>query len=123
MKRASKELDIKQGRSENQSVAADPGYMSAIRDLTRVVEMQPKLACAWYNRGTLYALTNDFYAALNDFDHAIELDSDIAEAWYNRGLILVLLNRMDEAFMDLSKAGELGIYSAYNIIKRFSKSE
>jgi hypothetical protein len=30
---------------------------------------------------------------------------------------------MDEAFRDLSKAGELGIYSAYNIIKRFSGSE
>ena len=123
MKQASQELDLKQNRSEQQNVMADPGYQSAIRDLTRVVEMEPSFACAWYNRGTLYAVTNDFHAALTDFDRAIELDADMAEAWYNRGLILVLLNRMDEAFRDLSKAGELGIYSAYNIIKRFSKSE
>jgi hypothetical protein len=58
-----------------------------------------------------------------DFDKAVELDETLAEAWYNRGLVLVLLNRMDDAFRDLSRAGELGIYSAYNIIKRFSKGD
>ena len=123
MKRANQELNLKQGREDTQPAVADPGYLSAIRDLTRVVELEPSFVSGWYNRGTLYAMTNDFYAALSDFDHAIELDPDMAEAWYNRGLILVLLNRMDEAFMDLSKAGELGIYSAYNIIKRFSKGD
>ncbi|MBO4561847.1 MAG: tetratricopeptide repeat protein [Bacteroidaceae bacterium] len=123
MKQANQELDLKQALAETKSAISDPGYQSAIRDLTRVLELEPSFAGAWYNRGTLYAITNDFHAALTDFDRAIELDADMAEAWYNRGLILVLLNRMDEAFSDLSKAGELGIYSAYNIIKRFSKSE
>jgi tetratricopeptide (TPR) repeat protein len=68
-------------------------------------------------------MTNDLHAALVDFDKAIAIDESLAEAWYNRGLVLVLLNRMDDAFRDLSRAGELGIYTAYNIIKRFSKSE
>ena len=68
-------------------------------------------------------MANDMPAALVDLDKAIQLDETLAEAWYNRGLVLVLMNRMDEAFRDLSRAGELGIYSAYNIIKRFSKSE
>ena len=71
----------------------------------------------------VYVTTNDLHAALVDFDKTLELDESLAEAWYNRGLVLVLLNRMDEAFSDLSRAGELGIYSAYNIIKRFSKGD
>ena len=110
-------------RAEQESEMGDPGYESVIRDLTRAIGLEPSFAYAYYNRGTFYALTNDFHAAIVDFDKAIELDESLAEAWYNRGLVLVMLNRMDDAFSDLSRAGELGIYSAYNIIKRFSKSE
>ena len=118
VKRAEQDLDSQQ--KENNS---DIGYQFVIRDLTRAIELEPSFAYAYYNRGTFYAMTNDMHAALMDFDKAIELDETLAEAWYNRGLVLVLLNRMDDAFRDLSRAGELGIYSAYNIIKRFSKSE
>ena len=118
VKRAEQDMDSQQ--KENNS---DIGYQFVIRDLTRAIELEPSFAYAYYNRGTFYAMTNDMHAALMDFDKAIELDETLAEAWYNRGLVLVLLNRMDDAFRDLSRAGELGIYSAYNIIKRFSKSE
>lgn len=123
IRKASQDIDIQQGQSENKDKTADPGYQFVIRDLSRVVDLEPSFVFAYYNRGTFYAMTNDLHAALVDFDKAIELDENLAEAWYNRGLVLVLLNRMDEAFRDLSRAGELGIYSAYNIIKRFSKSE
>lgn len=121
-KRAEQETEIRQNGSGIRE-AADPGYQFVIRDLTRAIDLAPAFAYAYYNRGTFYAKSNDLHAALVDFDKAIELDETLAEAWYNRGLVLVLLNRMDDAFNDLSRAGELGIYSAYNIIKRFSKSE
>ena len=110
-------------RAEQEQTIADPGYQFVVRDLSRAIELEPSFAFAYYNRGTIYAMTNDLHAALLDLDKAIELDETLAEAWYNRGLVLVMLNRMDDAFHDLSRAGELGIYSAYNIIKRFSKSE
>ena len=110
-------------RAEQEQTIADPGYQFVVRDLSRAIELEPSFAFAYYNRGTIYATTNDLHAALLDLDKAIELDETLAEAWYNRGLVLVMLNRMDDAFHDLSRAGELGIYSAYNIIKRFSKSE
>ena len=106
-------------RAEHREV----GYQSVLRDFTRAIDLEPGFAYAYYNRGTIYAMANDMPAALVDLDKAIQLDETLAEAWYNRGLVLVLMNRMDEAFRDLSRAGELGIYSAYNIIKRFSKSE
>jgi len=123
VKRAEQEMDMPHSGNGVREVAADPGYQFVIRDLTRAIDLEPSFAFAYYNRGTFYAMSNDMHAALVDFDKAIELDETLAEAWYNRGLVLVLLNRMDDAFRDLSRAGELGIYSAYNIIKRFSKSE
>ena len=123
IKKAGQDMDIQQGATEKRENTLDPGYQSVVRDLTRVIDLEPSFAYAYYNRGTFYAMTNDLHAALVDFDKAIELDENLAEAWYNRGLVLVLLNRMDDAFRDLSKAGELGIYSSYNIIKRFSKGD
>ena len=113
-------VEMRRAEQENDR---EVGYQSVLRDLTRAIDLEPGFAYAYYNRGTIYAMSNDMPAALVDLDKAIELDETLAEAWYNRGLVLVLMNRMDEAFRDLSRAGELGLYSAYNIIKRFSKSE
>ena len=123
VKRAEQDMDLQQSNNGVRETMADPGYQFVIRDLTRAIDLEPAFAFAYYNRGTFYAMSNDMHAALMDFDKAIELDETLAEAWYNRGLVLVMLNRMDDEFRDLSRAGELGIYSAYNIIKRFSKSE
>lgn len=123
IRQAEQDMSPGQGIYDNREKVADPGYHTVIRYLTSAIELEPSFAYAYYNRGTLYAMTNDLHAALVDFDKAIAIDESLAEAWYNRGLVLVLLNRMDDAFRDLSRAGELGIYTAYNIIKRFSKSE
>ena len=62
----------------------------------------------------------DFTAAVADYTAAIERDPDFAEAYYNRGLVYIYLGRNDAGIADLSKAGELGIVSAYNVLKRLN---
>lgn len=98
-------------------------YRQVIQSLDKVIELAPELAFAYYNRGTFYAMSDDLHAALVDLDKAVELDPQLAQAWYNRAVVLVLLGRTDQAVDDMSRAGELGIVGAYNIIKRFSKTE
>ena len=39
----------------------------------------------------------------------------------NRGLSRLYSNQQAEGVSDLSKAGELGLYSAYSIIKKYRK--
>lgn len=46
----------------------------------------------------------------------------MGEAYYNRGYIYLKLGNQKAGIDDLSKAGELGIVSAYNLIKRISKT-
>jgi tetratricopeptide (TPR) repeat protein len=65
----------------------------------------------------------DYRAALVDYNKAIELDPRFADAYYNRGLTNIFLGNNRQGIQDLSKAGELGIFSAYNIIKRFTTIE
>ena len=61
----------------------------------------------------------DYRAALVDYDQCLQVDSKFAEAYFNRGLTNIYLGNNRQGILDLSKAGELGLYSAYNIIKRF----
>ena len=56
-----------------------------------------------------------------DYDKAIELDPKLADAYYNRGLTHIYLGNNRLGIQDLSKAGELGLYAAYNVIKRFTE--
>ena len=63
----------------------------------------------------------EYQHAIEDYTRAIELDANLAEAYFNRGLARMALKQQDGAVSDLSKAGELGLYSAYSILKRQRK--
>ena len=64
----------------------------------------------------------DFRAAIADYDEAIRRDPEFAEAYFNRGLSYLSLGNINQGIRDLSKAGELGIYNAYSIIKRMARN-
>jgi tetratricopeptide (TPR) repeat protein len=64
-------------------------------------------------------MRKDYQHAAEDFNRAIELDANIPEAWYNRGLVYIYSGKIPEGISDLSKAGELGLYSAYSVIKKY----
>ena len=65
----------------------------------------------------MYVERIDYQHAVADYTKAIELDPNLAEAYFNRGLALVRLKKTQDGIADLSKAGELGIYKAYSVIK------
>ncbi|MDE5843739.1 MAG: tetratricopeptide repeat protein [Muribaculaceae bacterium] len=90
----------------------------AMIDLDNILEIDPDMLYAWYNKGNIYYENGDFTSALKAFDKAISINPDFAEAYYNRGLTYIRLGRKENAFADLSKAGELGILQAYNVLKR-----
>ena len=60
-------------------------------------------------------------AAEAAFSKAFSLDNQLAAALYNRAVVYLLLNREEEALPLLSKAGEMGLYKAYNLLKQAKK--
>jgi len=74
-----------------------------------------------YNRANVYAARKDYSRAIDDYTHALELDPNMAEAYYNRGLVRLFSGKKTEGIADLSKAGELGLYEAYSVIKKYRK--
>ncbi len=95
---------------------------NAMADLDAAIGLEPSSAFLHYNRGNLHAQNMDYALAVEDYDRAIELDPMLAEAYYNRGLTHVNLNDMESGIKDLSKAGELGLYGAYSVIKKYGAS-
>lgn len=89
-----------------------------IDDLGRAIDLCPANAYMRYDRANVYARSKDYARAIADYTSAIEQEPNLAEAYYNRGLALIATGKKSEGLQDLSKAGELGLYSAYSIIKK-----
>ena len=96
-------------------------YYLVRNDLDKVIELAPDFVYAYYNRANVAVSMNDYRSALADYDKAIELDPKLADAYFNRGLTHIYLGNNKLGIQDLSKAGELGLYTAYNVIKRFAE--
>ena len=91
-----------------------------MRDYDMVIKLNPGFVYAYFNRANLRCAQRDFRAAIVDYNEAIERDPEFAEAYYNRGLARLSQGDVNRGIADLSKAGELGIYNAYSIIKRMT---
>ena len=90
-----------------------------LRDYDYVIHKLPDFSFAYYNKANMLCIQQDFKAAISYYTQAIQNDNDFAEAYFNRGLTYIYINEIDKGITDLSKAGELGIYQAYNLISRF----
>ena len=100
------------------STAIDLRNASVLGDLTHALTLCPQNAYLLYNRGCLYVQRADYQRAIDDFTAAITLEPSLAEAYYNRGLCYIQQDHQAEGVRDLSKAGELGLYTAYSLIKK-----
>ena len=98
-------------------------YDEAIADLNKAVKLYPDFAHAYYNRANLKALSGDLPEAFEDYTRAVELDPWFAEAYYNRGIIQLFMKDTRKGCLDLSKAGELGIDQAYEVLKHYTQTE
>lgn len=109
-------LEYKRAMGESTDAAE---FELMMRDYDYVINHLPDFSFAYYNKANMLCLQQDFKAAISYYSQAIAADSDFAEAYFNRGLTYIYINETDKGVKDLSKAGELGIYQAYNFISRF----
>jgi tetratricopeptide (TPR) repeat protein len=89
------------------------------RDYDQVLRLQPDFSFALYNKANILCAQREYKDAINYYTKAIAIDRDFAEAYFNRGLTYIYTGENEKGLADLSKAGELGIYQAYNLITRF----
>ncbi|MDD7724521.1 MAG: tetratricopeptide repeat protein [Bacteroidales bacterium] len=94
-------------------------YDLVMQDLQKVAELEPENEFAYFNMSLVFCQRKEFEQALQLLDKAIGIYDQFAEAYFNRGIIKLYLGKEEEGVADLSRAGELGMFKAYNVIKRF----
>ena len=97
-------------------------YDDAIADLNSAAKLSPDLAYIYYNRANLLVMSDRLPEAFDDYTHAIALNPHFAEAYYNRGLVQIYMKDTRKGYLDISKAGELGISAAYELINKYNPS-
>ncbi|NPD91344.1 tetratricopeptide repeat protein [Xylanibacter muris] len=95
------------------------GYV--LSDFEKALKYDKESVYLYYNIGNVHALKKDYLSAISCYTKTIELDGNFAEAYYNRGVAEIHAGNTAKGISDLSKAGELGLYSAYSIIKKYGK--
>lgn len=91
------------------------------KDLTRAIELSPRFAYAYYNRANICFALERMDEAIADYNEALRLQPDMADAYFNRGLAYLKKGDEKQAREDLSRAGELGVMAAYNLLKRMGE--
>lgn len=99
------------------------GYLMVLQDYNRALDILPQSPYLHYNRGCMMIKLADYSGAINAFSNAIALDSHFPDAYYSRGVAYILSGKLSEGLSDLSQAGEYGLYSAYNLIKKYSNEK
>lgn len=106
---------------DSKAIRAKLEYESILKSYNKIIELSPDFTFAYYNRAEIKSMQKDYRAAILDYNEIIRRDPEFGEAYYNRGLNRLQIKDTDRGLDDLRKAGELGIVSAYSIIKRMTE--
>jgi tetratricopeptide (TPR) repeat protein len=79
----------------------------AFTDFSGAIDLDPRFALAWYNRGVVYNKLGQPTKAVEDYTKAIELDPKHVPTLNNRGLAYSKLGQTDKAIADLTEAIKL----------------
>ena len=81
--------------------------VGAIADFNRALQLDPKNANAYRNRGIAKIELGDLNGAIADYNRALQFDPKFAAAYVNRGLAKQEKGDLDSAIVDYNRAFEL----------------
>ena len=82
-------------KGDNQSMMER--YVDAIRSYDKAIELDPKYALAWNNKGSALGYQENYDEAIKCYDEAVRLDPNYAVAKYNKGVIFSIQYKYNEA--------------------------
>jgi len=90
----------------------------ALNAFNKAIELDPKVAKAYVNRGHAYYYLGNYNQAIADYNKVIELDPKDAEAYVSRGNAYDSLGNYKQAIADYYKAIELNPKNTYAYVNR-----
>ena len=79
-------------------------FSEAIAGFSKIIELDPQDAIAYYNRGLAHFNIGKFDEAISDYSKAIQINPKFSEAYNNRGFVLVNMGEVEKAIADYTLA-------------------
>ena len=95
-------------------------YKGAVADYNTAISLGSSSPISFYGRGAAKFLLSDFRGAISDMNNALAYNQRFPEegqAYFVRGICKINIGQLDSGCLDLSKAGEMGIGDAYDLIR------
>ncbi len=90
----------------------------AIEVYSNIIDINPRAAHVYNNRGESYRMKNEIDLAIEDYTAAIKLDLELVEAYNNRGVAYRNKGEIDKAILDYDRAIELNPNYAEAFVNR-----
>lgn len=92
-------------------------FRGALADCTEALKLGDPSGSPYAERGFAKIGLKDYIGAIADFEQAIKIDPESGLAYAGRGTARIELKEKEAGCLDLSKAGELGMTTAYEAIR------
>jgi tetratricopeptide (TPR) repeat protein len=93
-------------------------YDKAISDFNKAIEITPRVAYIYGDRGLTYVMKGQSDKAISDFNKAIDLNPRYAPAYNNRGFVYYKKGQYNKACSDFKQACEFGACKGFELVKR-----
>lgn len=112
-------LHFQMAQAETSDKTANRMLLTAsLDDAQRLISLTERAwAPAFYNYAVIAEKLGMRSEAMQHLDTAIRLEPHLSQAYFNRALLYLDDGQTEKATLDLSKAGELGIYKSYSVLK------
>ena len=90
--------------AEGEVLLSEKKYLEAQFFFTEKLKSFPKSPKAYFYRGKVNLLLENYFSALYDIEQSISFDNTVAECFVLKGKILYKLEEFDKAFLEFDKA-------------------
>jgi tetratricopeptide (TPR) repeat protein len=97
-------------------------YDKALSDYNKAIELLPRYAKAYNNRGYIYRKKGEYDHAIADYSKAIEIDPKYASAYYHGDYAYYYKGDYKRAWEDVRKAQRLGYPVSPEFLKKLREA-
>lgn len=111
-------VDVSKADLSKDYLLRKAAYTASIEDFHKVLDLVPGYLPALYNLAYAYYGMGQYHEAISTLSDLIIRDPSFGDAFFARGLAYYATGDKEKGDRDMSRAGALGVFGSYNIIKR-----
>ena len=111
-------VDVSKADLSKDYLLRKAAYTASIEDFRKVLDLVPGYLPALYNLAYAYYGMGQYHEVISTLSDLIIRDPSFGDAFFARGLAYYATGDKEKGDEDMSRAGALGVFGSYNIIKR-----